>query len=41
VEVYDQVAAEKTLDFLQEHAKIEDVPPATPLPPDGPSTAGA
>jgi len=25
IEVYDQVAAEKTMDFLQENAKIEDV----------------
>lgn len=28
IEIYDQVASEKTLDFLAEHAKIEDVPPA-------------
>jgi trigger factor len=28
IEIYDQVAAEKTLDFLQENAKIEDVAPA-------------
>jgi len=27
VEIYDQVAAEKTLDFLQANAKIEDVTP--------------
>lgn len=33
VEIYDQVAAEKTLDFLQENAKIEDVAPAAPPSP--------
>jgi trigger factor len=27
VEIYDQVASEKTLDFLQANARIEDVPP--------------
>jgi len=30
VEVYDQVSAEKTLDFLQENARIEDVAPSAP-----------
>lgn len=30
MEIYDQIAAEKTLDFLQENAKIEDVAPAPP-----------
>jgi trigger factor len=32
VELYDQVANEKTLDFLQQFAKIEDVPPTAPNP---------
>jgi len=33
VEIYDQVASEKTLTFLQQNAKIEDVEPAaTPVP---------
>jgi hypothetical protein len=27
VEIYDQIAREKTLDLLQQHAKIEDVAP--------------
>lgn len=29
IEIYDQIANEKVIDFLQQHAKIEDVP-ATP-----------
>jgi trigger factor len=32
IEIYDQVAAEKTLDLLQEKAKIEDVTPAPENP---------
>ncbi len=28
IEIYDQVANEKVIDFLQQHAAIEDVPPA-------------
>ena len=33
VEIYDQVASEKTLTFLQQNAKIEDVAPeAAPVP---------
>ena len=32
VEIYDQVANEKALDFLQQNAKIEDVPPSAPKP---------
>jgi hypothetical protein len=27
VEIYDQIASEKTIDFLQQHAVIEDVAP--------------
>ena len=29
IEIYDQLSFEKTLGFLQEHAKIEDVPPGS------------
>jgi trigger factor len=32
MEIYDQVASEKTMDFLQQHAVIEDVAPASPQP---------
>ena len=32
IEIYDQLAAEKTLDFIQEHAKIEDIAPEAPKP---------
>ncbi len=32
VEIYDQVASEKTMDFLQQNATIEDVAPASPPP---------
>ena len=27
-EIFDQVLAEKVIDFLAEYAKVEDVPPA-------------
>jgi len=30
IEIYDQIAREKTLDFLQQNAKIEDVTPEAP-----------
>src|SRR6185312_11452869 len=29
VEIYDQLASEKTIEFLQQNAKVEDVPPGT------------
>jgi len=29
VEIYDQIAADKTLEFLQQNAKVEAVPPGT------------
>ena len=32
VEIYDQVANEKVMDFLQQNAKIEDVAPEAPKP---------
>lgn len=32
VEIFDQIANEKTIDFLQQYAKIEDVPPSAPKP---------
>ena len=32
VEIYDQVASEKTLEFLQQNAKIEDMAPEAPKP---------
>jgi trigger factor len=32
IEIYDQVAREKTLDFLQQHAKFEDVASEEPKP---------
>src|SRR5262249_3018142 len=33
IEIYDQIMNEKVLDLLQQNARIEDVPPATPEPP--------
>ena len=35
VEIYDQLASEKTVEFLQQNAKIEEVPPGTLLKPEG------
>jgi len=32
IEIYDQIANEKTLEFLQQNAKIEDVAPEAPKP---------
>jgi trigger factor len=33
IQIYDQVMNEKVLDSLQQNAKIEDVPPGTPISP--------
>ena len=33
IEIFDQIMNEKVLEFLQQHAKVEDVPPAAPAPP--------
>jgi len=35
VEIYDQLASEKTIEFLQQNAKVEDVPPGTLLKAEG------
>jgi len=32
IEVFDQIMNEKVIDFLQQNAKVEDLPPGTPLP---------
>ena len=37
IEIYDQVMNEKVLDFLQQHAQIEDVPPGSEIPGSNPS----
>ena len=37
IEVYDQIMNEKVIDFLQQNAKIEDVPPGSLASPDGPA----
>jgi trigger factor len=34
IEVYDQIMNEKVINFLQENAKIEDVPPSSPAAPE-------
>jgi len=34
IEVYDQIMNEKVIDFLQQNAKFEDVPPGAVLPPE-------
>jgi hypothetical protein len=31
IEIYDQLASEKTLEFLQQNAKVEEVPAGTLL----------
>jgi trigger factor len=36
IEVYDQIMNEKVINFLQENARIEDVPPSSPTTFDGP-----
>jgi trigger factor len=33
IEIYDQIMNEKVIEFLQQNAKIEDVPPSTPAAP--------
>ena len=35
IEIFDQIQNEKVLDLLQQHAQIEDVPPAAPDAPAG------
>jgi trigger factor len=37
IEVYDQIMNEKVIDFLQQNAKIEDVPPSSAPAPDAPA----
>jgi trigger factor len=37
IEVYDQIAAEKVINFLAQNARIEDVAPSSPTPLDPPS----
>ena len=37
IEVYDQIMNEKVIDFLQQNAKIEDVPPSSLAPLDAPA----
>jgi hypothetical protein len=32
IEIFDQIQNEKVLDFLQQHAQIEEVPLGTELP---------
>jgi len=36
IEVYDQIMNEKVIEFLQQNAKIEDVPPGAPEAPEAP-----
>jgi trigger factor len=37
IEVYDQIMNEKVIDFLQQNAKIEDVPPSSFVAPEAPA----
>jgi hypothetical protein len=37
IEVYDQIMNEKVIDFLQQNAKIEDVPPGSSPASDAPA----
>ncbi len=37
IEVYDQIMNEKVIDFLEQNAKIEEVPAGSPLPPGAPA----
>jgi trigger factor len=37
IEIYDQIMNEKVVEFLQQNAKIEDVPPSTPAAPEAPA----
>jgi len=37
IEIYDQIMNEKVIEFLQQNAKIEDVPPSTPAAPEAPA----
>lgn len=37
IEVYDQIMNEKVIDFLQQNAKIEDVPPSSSAAPEAPA----
>jgi trigger factor len=37
IEVYDQIMNEKVIDFLQQNAKIEDVPPSSSPAPEAPA----
>jgi trigger factor len=37
IEVYDQIMNEKAIDFLQQNAKIEEVPPGSVLPAEAPA----
>ena len=39
IEVYDQIMNEKVIDFLQQNAKIEDVPPSSSPTPDAPAAS--
>jgi trigger factor len=32
IEIFDQIMNEKVIDFLQQNAKVEDLPPGAPLP---------
>jgi trigger factor len=37
IEIYDQIMNEKVIEFLQQNAKIEDVPPSTTAAPEAPA----
>jgi trigger factor len=37
IEIYDQIMNEKVIEFLQQNAKIEDVPPSSPATPEAPA----
>ena len=37
IEIYDQIMNEKVVEFLQQNAKIEDVPPSSPAAPEAPA----
>jgi trigger factor len=37
IEIYDQIMNEKVIEFLQQNAKIEDVPPGSPATPEAPA----
>jgi trigger factor len=37
IEIYDQIMNEKAIEFLQQNAKIEDVPPSSPATPAAPA----